>query len=55
MIKIAGLKQELRSIKAMLGKQKRYLGMKEIELFPPAPIPADIENVIKQKELPKNE
>jgi transcriptional regulator with XRE-family HTH domain len=40
MIKIAGLKQELRSIKAMLGKQKRYLGMKEIGLFPPGQIPS---------------
>jgi hypothetical protein len=39
MIKMAGLKQELRSIKAMLGKQKRYLGMKEIGLFPPGQIP----------------
>jgi transcriptional regulator with XRE-family HTH domain len=55
MIKIAGLKQELRSIKAMLGKQKRYLGMKEIELFLPDQSPADIENVIQQKELPKND
>lgn len=48
MIKIAGLKQELRSIKAMLGKQKRYLGMKEMAL----PFPAgttDIENAVKKK------
>ena len=32
MVKIEGLKQELRSIKAMLGKQKKYLGMKDTGL-----------------------
>jgi transcriptional regulator with XRE-family HTH domain len=32
MVKIAGLKQELRTIKTMLGKQKRYLGMKDTGL-----------------------
>ncbi len=53
MIKKAGLEQELRSIKAMLGKQKRYLGMKEMAL----PFPAgttDIENAVK-KETSENE
>ena len=54
MIKIAGLKQELRSIKAMLGKQKRYLGMKEMALSFQTGT-TDIENAVKKKELPKNE
>lgn len=54
MIKIAGLKQELRSIKAMMGKQQRYLGMKEMALSLPAQIPG-IESVVQKKELPKND
>ena len=38
-IKIAGLKQELRTIKTMLGKKRRYLGMQNetMALKPPPP------------------
>ncbi|RYY44429.1 MAG: XRE family transcriptional regulator [Chitinophagaceae bacterium] len=43
MVKIAGLKQELRSIKAMLGKKRKFLGLPEpnkLSATPPPDIPS---------------
>ncbi|RYG04774.1 MAG: hypothetical protein EOO07_30650 [Chitinophagaceae bacterium] len=40
MVKIAGLKQELRSIKAMLGNKRAFLGMPDSYQLSAAPPPA---------------
>ena len=50
MAKIDGLKREIRSLKARLGKQRQYLGMKEILKI--AGLPTLLENRQDNKALP---
>ena len=54
MVKIAGLQQELRTIKTMLGKQKRYLGMKNTGL-PFDTGNTNIQNAVTKAKLPEIE